>query len=116
MSLEEADEALKQELNELCYELVSEYELKKLVNKFESTDVFSNIYYLNKATNLCYFELLGKAEDIDTEVDKYLALTPERIREVARKIFRDENCSTLYYRSNKGENNIDNSTECECDE
>ncbi len=53
VSLEEADEALKQELKELCNELVSEYELKKLVNKFESTDVFSNIYYLNKATNLC---------------------------------------------------------------
>ena len=44
VSLQEADDALKNELNILCEELVSEYELQKLVNKFESTDVFSNIY------------------------------------------------------------------------
>ena len=69
------------------------------MNKFESTDVFSNIYYLSKATNLCYYELLNNAEDINHEVEKYQALTPEMIREVARKAFRDDNCSTLYYRS-----------------
>ncbi|MGL4292034.1 MAG: M16 family metallopeptidase [Bacteroidales bacterium] len=101
VSLEEADLALQEELNLLAQEPVSEHELTKLVNKFESNDVFSNIYFLNKATNLAYFELLGKAEDINTEVDKYLALTPEQIRMVAQNTFRPENCSTLYYRAKK---------------
>ena len=99
VSLEEADQALQEELRALTEELVSEKELTKLINKFESNDVFSNIYFLNKATNLAYFELLGKAEDINTEVDKYLALTPEQIRRVAAETFRPENCSTLYYRA-----------------
>ena len=99
VSLEEADQALQEELRALTEELVSEKELTKLINKIESNDVFSNIYFLNKATNLAYFELLGKAEDINTEVDKYLALTPEQIRRVAAETFRPENCSTLYYRA-----------------
>lgn len=101
VSLEEADAALQHELDLLKEELVSEYELRKLINKFESQDLFSNINYQNKATNLGYFELLSVAEDINTEVDKYLALTPEKVRQAARKYFRPENCSTLYYRAEK---------------
>ncbi len=99
VSLEEADKALTEEIELLKKELVDETELKKWVNKFEANDIFSNIYYLNKATNLCYFELLGKAEDINKEVDKYLALTPEKIKIAANKAFVETNCSTLYYRS-----------------
>ena len=83
VTLEEADKALQEELELLKNELVSEYELQKLINKFESNDTFSNIHFLNKATNLCYYELIGKAEDINTEIEKYQALTPERIRKVA---------------------------------
>lgn len=101
VSLEEADLALQEELEILTRELVSAYELEKVINKFESNDTFSNIYFLNKATNLCYFELLNKAEDINLEVDKYLSLTPEKLRRVAAETFRKENCSTLYYRAEK---------------
>ena len=99
--MEEADKALQEELELLKNELVSEYELQKLINKFESNDTFSNIHFLNKATNLCYYELIGKAEDINTEVEKYQALTPERIRKVAEKTFIRDNCSTLYYKAKK---------------
>ncbi len=99
ITLEQADEALQKELELLKTELVDTRELQKLVNKFESNDVFSNIHFLNKATNLAYFELLSKAEDINEEVGKYLKLTPEKIREVASYAFVPENCSTLYYRA-----------------
>ena len=101
VSLEEADKALTEELEILREELVSSQELKKWVNKFEANDIFSNIYYLNVATNLCYYELLNDADDINKEIDKYLSLTPERIREVAIKAFVPENCSTLYYKAKK---------------
>lgn len=111
VSLEEADRALQEELDLLMQEPVSDYELKKLINKFESNDIFSNIYFLNKATNLCYFELLGKAEDINTEVDKYLALTPEWIREVAAATFKPEKCSTLYYRKNEAAESAEDLTD-----
>ncbi|MGL5318767.1 MAG: M16 family metallopeptidase [Bacteroidales bacterium] len=100
LSLEEADRILSEELETLTRECVSEYELQKVVNKFESGDLFSNINYASRAFNIAYYELFSEAEEVDREVSKYLALTPEKIREVAGKIFRPENCSTLYYRAN----------------
>lgn len=101
LSLEEADRILTEELEALTRECVSEYELEKVVNKFESGDLFSNINYASRAFNIAYYELISHADDVDTEVNKYLALTPEKVREVAQKIFRPDNCSTLYYRSDK---------------
>lgn len=100
ISLEEADRILTEELETLTRECVSEYELQKVVNKFESGDLFSNINYASRAFNIAYYELFSEAEEVDREVNKYLALTPEKIREVAQKVFRKENCSTLYYRAN----------------
>ena len=46
---------------------------------------------------LCKYELLGDASRINTENDEYQAVTVEQFNHVARKIFRPENCSTLYY-------------------
>ena len=78
---------------------VSAYELQKVVNKFESNDLFSNINYLNKATNLAYYELLDKAENIDSEIEKYKGVTSRTLKEVAERAFVEENSSTLYYRA-----------------
>lgn len=52
---------------------------------------------LNKAMNLSFSELLGDANLINQEIDKYNAVTKEDIHRVANEIFRNENCSTLYY-------------------
>ncbi|MGL5691063.1 MAG: M16 family metallopeptidase [Bacteroidales bacterium] len=100
LSLEEADRLLTEEIETLTTELVSDYELKKVVNKFESGDLFSNINYASRAFNIAYYEMFASAEEVDKEVERYLALTPEKIREVASRIFRADNCSTLYYRTN----------------
>ena len=99
ISLEEADRAIVEELRRLGENEVSAYELQKVVNKFESNDLFSNINYLNKATNLAYYELLDKAENIDSEIEKYKGITSRMLKEVAERAFVDENSSTLYYRA-----------------
>jgi len=49
------------------------------------------------ATNLAWFELTGEAEDIDREVDRYRAVTSDRLQAVARRAFRRENANVLYY-------------------
>ena len=54
---------------------------------------------LNVATNLAFFELIGRAEDINHEVEKYRAVTADRIKEVAKRTFVRENCSVLYYKA-----------------
>lgn len=98
ISLEQAEEAVRKELDELKRELVGERELEKVKNKFESTQIFGNINYLNVATNLAWFELTGQAEDIDREVDNYRAVTAEQLHRVAQETFREENGVVLYYR------------------
>ena len=75
-------------------------ELEKVKNRYESEQIFSNINYLNVATNLAFFELIGRAEDINHEVEKYRAVTANRIKEVAKRTFVRDNCSVLYYKSN----------------
>lgn len=96
--LQQAEDAVWRELDELCRVPVGEAELEKVKNKFESTQIFGNINYLNVATNLAWYELTGKAEDIDLEVGNYRAVTPEQLQAVATDAFRRENTSVLYYK------------------
>lgn len=98
VSLEEAEAAVLRELEELCQTPVGEQELEKVKNKFESTQIFDNINYLNVATNLAWFELTGQAEDIDREVERHRAVTAEQLQRVARETFREENSVVLYYK------------------
>lgn len=98
VSLEQAEAAVREELDNLQQELVDQEELAKVKNKFESTQIFGNINYLNVATNLAWFELLGRAEDMEVEVDRYRAVTPAHLQAVARTAFRKENGVVLYYK------------------
>ena len=45
--------------------------------------------------------VIGQAEDINHEVEKYRAVTAQRIKEVAQRTFVRENCSVLYYKAKK---------------
>lgn len=101
ISLEEAEKAIWTELDELKRVSVDELELEKVKNRYESEQIFNNINYLNVATNLAYFELLGKAEDINDEVRKYRSVTASQLQKVAQKTFIPENCSILYYKAIK---------------
>ena len=100
ITLEEAETAVWKELEAMKTEDIAEEELEKVKNRYESEQIFSNINYLNVATNLAFFELIGQAEDINHEVAKYRSVTAQRIKEVAQRTFVRENCSVLYYKSN----------------
>lgn len=101
VTLEQAEEAVWQELDKLKTVPVAEDELEKVKNRYESEQIFNNINYLNVATNLAFFELLGRAEDINLEVGKYRSVTVEQIQETARRAFVPENCNVLYYKAIK---------------
>ena len=98
VTLEQAEEAVRTELEQLATRPVDERELEKVKNKFEATQIFSNINYLNVATNLAWFELTGRAEDIDLETERYRAVTPEQLQQAAARAFRPGNGCTLYYK------------------
>lgn len=97
VSIEQAEIALWVELQRMKDELVLDYELEKVKNKIESKLEFSEISILNKAMSLAYYELLGDANSINNQAEKYLQVTRESIKKESRKIFRKGNSSTLIY-------------------
>lgn len=96
-SFDQARKAIDAEVRRLVEDGVTDHERQKCTNKFESTMLLSNIGYAKKAVTLCRYELLGDASEVNHEVDRYRTLTAERLQQVASKLFRPENCSTLYY-------------------
>lgn len=100
VSMETAEAAIWTELDRIKNEPVPQNELIKVKNKMESTMVFSEMSLLDKAMNLAYFELLGDAEQLNSETTKYLEVSAEEIQKQAQHIFRKENSSTLYYLAN----------------
>jgi len=101
ITMEQADSAIDEELQKIKSELIFPDELTKVKNKIEATHIFGEVEILNKATNLAVCELLGDAGMINYEVEKYLSVTDAQIKEQANIIFRNENCSTLYYKAKK---------------
>src|SRR5690606_6455610 len=97
VSIETAEAAIWDELEKMKSEFVLDYELEKVKNKVESTMVFSEMSILNKAMNLSYFELLGDAQEVNTEIEKYLTVSVEDIRNLSTEIFKKDNSSTLIY-------------------
>jgi len=101
VTVEQAEAGIEVELQKIKTELVPKDELEKCKNKVESTLIFTEMDVLNKATNLAISELLGDADLINQEAEKYQKVTVEDIKKVANKILQKENCSTLYYLKNK---------------
>ena len=99
VKVEDADEALSQEIARLGDELIPNRELEKVLNKFESNFLFENTEAGELAANLAFYEMLGDANIINREVERYRKVTPERVKDVAKRYLVPKNCSTLYYLS-----------------
>ncbi len=100
VSIETAEKAIWEQLEQLCAHPIASYELEKLKNKVESTMVFAEMAILEKAMNLAFFELLGDADGFNHETERYLAVTAADIQQQAQRLFRKENSSTLIYLAN----------------
>lgn len=96
---ETAEKEIWKILNDIASEKIPEAEIEKVKNKFEANFIYGQAGILNKAMSLGYFEWLGSAGLITMEVQKYRSAGGKEINEVARQIFRPENCSTLLYHS-----------------
>ncbi|MBN4081799.1 insulinase family protein [bacterium AH-315-C07] len=97
VKMKDAESAILNELKKLKTGLIDNYELQKVKNKVESSITFSEINILNRALDLAQFELLGNANLVNTEIEKYQKVAPAEIRNQCKKMFTPENCSTLYY-------------------
>ena len=95
-----ADLAIREELDRLCSAEIAEKELMKVKNKTESAILFEDMSLMNRASNLAMYELMGDAGLMNTELEKYLGITPREVHTLANKIFDERNSSTLFYYSN----------------
>lgn len=99
VKMEEAEKAIYEELEKLKREKISEAELQKVKNKTESMIAFEDMSLMNRANSLAYYELLGDAFLMNTELDRYNQVTVDEVQELSNEIFREENTSTLWYLS-----------------
>ena len=95
-----AEAAVNEELKKLQMDGVTVAELEKVKNKTESAMAFEDMGVMNRAASIAMYELLGDADLMNKELDKYRAVTAEGITEQSRIIFDENNCSTMYYLSN----------------
>ncbi|MCT4636513.1 MAG: insulinase family protein [Bacteroidales bacterium] len=100
VELDEAERLLMNELKSLTTDTVDEKELQKVKNKVESGFVYADTSILNRAMNFGMYQLLGDADNVNYEMEKYAAVTPDDLKRVAKQIFTEDNCSVLYYRKN----------------
>ena len=97
VKIEEAEKAVEEVLQGLKDEPVMETELQKVKNKTESMIAFEDMSVMNRANSLAYYEMLGDAELMNKELERYAAVTPQDVLEESRKIFRKENSNTIWY-------------------
>jgi predicted Zn-dependent peptidase len=95
----EVEEALLAELEELKSVPVSDYELEKVKNKYETGATFGDINIMNKAMNLGFYSMMEDTDLINREVGIYRSVTAEEIMQTAKEMFRPQNSSTLLYLS-----------------
>jgi len=99
IKMEDAEKAVEAELEKMRTEKVTATELQKVKNKVESLIAFEDMSLTNRAKSLAFYELLGDAEQMNHELEKYNVVTEEDILNESRTIFRPENSNTLYYYS-----------------
>ncbi|HVG11346.1 MAG TPA: pitrilysin family protein [Flavisolibacter sp.] len=97
VKIEDAEKAIEWELDKLKKELISEAELQKVKNKTESAIAFEDMSVMNRANSLAFYELLGDATLMNTELNRYHQVTAAEIQAECNNIFKETNCSTLYY-------------------
>jgi len=94
-----AERAIDEEIQHLKANDIGEKELEKVKNKTESMIAFEDMSVMNRANSLAFYELLGDADLMNTELGKYQNVSIQDIRKLSSEIFREENSNTLHYYS-----------------
>jgi zinc protease len=97
----EAEKAIEEILDQLKEKKIDDKELQKVKNKTESLMAFEDMSLMNRANSLAFYEFLGDATLMNTELGKYQAVTTDDILKESRNIFDEKNSNTLYYMASK---------------
>lgn len=98
-TIEQAVNAMEDEIEEIKVNGVSEEELLKTKNKIEATLSFAQTSVLNKAMGLGIAEVIQSADLVNLELELYKKVNVSDVQRIAKKYLTAENCSTLMYQS-----------------
>ncbi len=99
VSMKDAEAALMIEIELMKKELITDNELQKIKNKTESVIAFEDISVMNRANSLAFYETLGDATLMNTELERYHAITAQEINDYCKLVFEENNSNTLHYLS-----------------
>jgi predicted Zn-dependent peptidase len=92
------EEAIDAEIKKAQTELISDDEFQKLKNQVENDFVSANSRVAGIAENLANYKMyFGDTNLINTELDRYLAVTKEDIMNAAIKYYQKDNRVVLHY-------------------
>lgn len=98
---QDLEDAMDVEIEKVRKELITDDEFQKLRNQIENNFISSNTTVAGIAGSLATYEMFfGDANLINTEIDRYMAVTKEDIRRVAKEYFHKGNRVVLHYLPN----------------
>jgi predicted Zn-dependent peptidase len=98
VNVTDLEQAIDAEIEKVQRELISEKEFEKLRNQIETEFVTNNSRVAGIAENLAtYHMFFGDANLINTEMDRYLAVTREEMQAAAKKYLVHNNRVVLHY-------------------
>lgn len=97
VTMQMAEDAIHQIVNKFIFEGATEYEMQKVKNRSEASRTLAAILPQIKARELAYYEMLGNANMINTDIDIYNTITSTEICEILKKVMIPENESVIYY-------------------
>jgi zinc protease len=101
VSFEKAEAEIWKILNEMAETEIENRELTKVLNKFKTAKVFSEQTLLNRVMNIAMFDLMGKLDVINEELNEYDKVTSTQIRDFSKRVFVKTNSSTLRIKAQK---------------
>ncbi len=98
VSLIEVSDAMQGEIDRIKNEIVPEKEFQKVLNQVENNFISGNSSMAGIAGSLAnYYLIRGNTNLINTELEKFLAVTPQDVQNVAKKYLGDNNRVVLHW-------------------
>jgi len=97
VGMKEAEAAVEEELTRLKQTGIEEKELIKVKNRTEAVIMFEDMNLMNRAGSLAFYEILGDASLMNSELLRYQEVTADAMLQESRIIFDENNSSTLHY-------------------
>ena len=97
-SLKDIEASIQDEIQKVRDSLITDNELTKIRNQEETSFIEKNSTEQGKAIELANYHIFfGDTNLINSEIDKFMAVTKEDLRRVANQYLTEKNRTVLYY-------------------